>query len=245
MKIIVAKNYREMSKIAADLVVRQIKRKPASVLGLATGHTPFELYDDLVQAYRRGKVSFKKVKTFNLDEYAGLGENNRSSCHYYMKNKFFKKVDLSKKNIFIPDGRAADLKKECAAYERKIRRAGGVDLQILGIGLDGHIGFNEPGSNFSSKTRLVKLAESTRRANAKYFGGRALVPQSAVTMGLGTILKAKKVILLASGREKAAIVKLTLRGKADKITPASVLRKHPQVTVILDKTAAELIKLPK
>lgn len=237
MKVIIAKNYRQMSRLAADLIVRQIKKKPSSVLGLATGHTPVELYRDLVAAHRKKRVSFKKVKTFNLDEYVGLDRSDPRSYHSYMKKNLSGKVDLSAASEFILDGQAKDFKKECADFEKKIRRAGGIDLQILGIGLDGHIGFNEPGSSFGSKTRAVKLALSTRKANQKYFVSLSKVPKRALTMGIGTIMRARQIILLAHGAEKAGTIVRLLEGKTSVRLPASALLEHPNCFIIIDKTA--------
>lgn len=241
MDIIITKNYKTMSRMAAELIIKQIKKKPASVLGLATGRTHIELYRELVKAHRKKRVRFKKVKTFNLDEYVGLNRSDQRSYHSYMKQRLFRGLDLPKENEYILDGKAENLKKECARFERLIKQAGGIDLQILGIGRNGHIGFNEPGSSFGSKTRPVKLTASTRRANAKYFGGINKMPKAALTMGIGTIMRAKKIILLASGNEKAAIVARALQDKVSRQTPASILQKHPNCVVILDQSAAKMI----
>ncbi len=242
MEIIIAKNYRELSRLAAEAVIRQIRRKPRTVLGLPTGHTPIELYHDLVAAYQTKKISFRYVSTFNLDEYVGLNQTDPRGYHSYMRKNLFSKVDLKPENEHILDGRASNVKKECARFEAQLRKVGGIDLLILGIGKDGHIGFNEPGSKINSKTRTVKLSESTRRANAKYFGSAAKVPRRALTMGIGTIMQAKKIILLAHGKEKAAIVKQALSGKISAKIPASFLRQHRNLIVILDKAAASKLK---
>ncbi len=246
MKIIIAKNYNSMSAKAAELVIKQIQRKKNSVLGLATGNTPLGMYKNLARAYKKGEVNFKNAITFNLDEYVGLSENNKNSYHYYMRENLFKHIDIAQKNIFIlngsPPAGGKNLKKECGNFEKMIKEKGGIDLQILGIGLNDHIGFNEPGSSFKSKTRSVNLATATRKANAKYFSGADKVPNKALTMGLATITRAKKIILLASGREKAEIIAKALAGKITPAVPASILQKHPDVTVILDKEAASELR---
>lgn len=245
MKIIIAKNYNSMSAKAAELVIEQIKRKKNSVLGLATGNTPLGMYKNLARACKKGEVSFKNAITFNLDEYVGLGADNKNSYHYYMRENLFKHIDIAQKNIFILNGAAKNLKKECGNFEKIIKEKGGIDLQILGVGLNDHIGFNEPGLSFKSNTRSVNLTAATREANAKYFSGIKEVPKRALTMGLATITRAKKIILLASGKEKAEIIAKALKGKIKPAVPASILQKHPDVTVILDKEAAGIILLPK
>lgn len=238
MKIIIAKDYNSMSRKAADLIIQQIQKKKNSVLGLATGDTPLGMYKNLAKAHKKGEVSFKKITAFNLDEYAGLSEDNKNSYHYYMRKNLFKHIDIAQKNIFILNGAAKNLKKECGNFEKMIKERKGIDLQILGIGLNDHIGFNEPGSSFKSKTRPVNLTTATRAANAKYFSGINEVPKRALTMGLATIMRAKKIILLASGGKKARIIAKALAGKIKRSVPASILQKHPDVTVILDKEAA-------
>jgi len=238
MKIIIAKNYQIMSKLAADLVIGELKRKSQTVLGLPTGGTPLGLYKNLAKACQRKKISFKEVKTLNLDEYAGLVKTDSRSYHSFMKDKLFNLIDIKAENIFFPDGQAKNLKQAGAGYERLIKKHGGIDLMILGIGLDGHIGFNEPGSAFTSKTGVVNLKEQTRRANAKYFAKLEDVPHRAITMGLATIMKAKKIILLAAGPKKSAIVKRALTGKITKSVPASILQNHKNLTVILEAGAA-------
>lgn len=240
MKIIIAKDYNSMSAKAAVLVIKQIQMKKNSVLGLATGNTPLGVYKNLVNACKKGEVSFKKITAFNLDEYAGLSEDDKNSYHYYMRENLFKHIDIDKKNIFILNGAAKNLKKECGNFEKMIKEKKGIDLQILGIGLNDHIGFNEPGSSFNSKTRAIDLTMSTRKANAKYFSNINKVPKRALTMGLATITRAKKIILLASGKEKAEIIAKALKGGVNRNAPASILQKHPDVTVILDKQAARL-----
>lgn len=243
MKIIITKNYKTLSTLAASLVIKQIKKKKSSIFGLPTGHTPQGLYQELTNIYNNKQISFKFVKTFNLDEYVGIRAKDSRSYHSYMQKNFFNKIDIKKTNIYLPNEEADDLKKECANYEKLIKKFP-IDLLILGIGHDGHIGFNEPGSKFSSKTRTINLLATTKASNAKYFGGQKKVPTQAITMGLSTIMKAKKIILLVSGNDKANIIKKALKEKITQKIPASILQKHPDATIILDETAAtKLIKL--
>lgn len=239
MKIIIAKNYQAMSKLAADLVIRELKEKRQTTLGLPTGSTPLGLYKNLAKACLGEKISFKEVKTFNLDEYAGLAKTDGSSYHSFMQNKLFNFIDIKAKNIFFPDGQAKNLRQAGAKYDSLIKKHHGLDLLILGIGLNGHIGFNEPGSDFNSKTRIVSLKEQTRRANAKYFAKAEDMPRQAITMGLATIMKARKIILLAAGAKKSAMVKQALTGKITKSAPASILQNHKNLTVILENKAAK------
>ncbi len=238
MKIIITKNKQLLTVRAANLVIKQIKKKKNSVLGLSTGNTPLGMYKKLIQAYRQGKISFKNVATFNLDEYVGLDEKGKGSYHYYMQKHLFRHINIKEKNIFIPNGLAKNLKTECLNYEKSITKKKKIDLIILGIGSNGHLGFNEPGSLFKSKTRVVKLSLETRQANAKNFKSLRAVPKKAITMGIYTIMQARKTILLASGKGKANIIARTLKGKVNKRIPASYLQFHPNITVILDKKAA-------
>ncbi len=241
MEIIVAKNYREMSIIAADLALRQLARKKSSVLGLATGNTPIGFYRELVKANHRGDVSFKNVKTFNLDEFAGLDDTDRGSLFYYMRKHLFDKVDLQPKNINMIDGRAKNLKAECHRFDQAIKKAGGIDWQLLGIGGNGHIGWNEPGTSFKSRTHLLDLTIKSRRAQAENFKSIKEVPRQGLTMGIGTIMEAKQLVLLADGKEKAKIVREALRGRIRQRVPATALQRHPNLTVILDEDAASAL----
>lgn len=245
MKIIITDNYQLMSEIAAGLVIERIKRDKKTVLALPTGGTPIGTYKNLAKAVKNKKISFKLVKTFNLDEYIGLGGTDSHSYHAFMKSKLFDWIDIKKENIFIPDGQAENLKRASADYESLIKKSGGIDLVILGVGLDGHIGFNEPGSAFNSKTRVVKLTIATRRSNARYFNSLKQVPGRAITVGLGTIMKAKEIILLASGERKAGIIKRALKGKVTKLVPASILQKHKNLTIILTTSAAGELRSDK
>ncbi len=242
MRIIVTDNYGEMSQAAARTVARQILAKQDSVLGLPTGNTPIGMYGQLIKLCSHGLISFSKVVTFNLDEYRGLSSDHPGSFYQYMRENLFDQVDIREENIHILDGIAPDTEGECRQYEEEIRRHGGIDLQVLGIGLNGHIGFNEPGSNWGSKTRLVNLSAETRRRESRNFRDPGEIPTQAITMGIRTIMRAKRILLLASGQEKAPAAKQALRGPVTEKAPASVLQLHPAVTVILDKEASSLIK---
>lgn len=241
MRIIIEKDYQAMSQKAALLVAAQITLKPDSVLGLATGGTPIAMYENLIELYNKNEISFSEVKSFNLDEYCGLNPKNKNSYHYYMNKNFFKDINIKKENINIPDGTVSDIKKECKLYERKIKESGGIDLQILGIGSNGHIGFNEPAENLNANTDVVKLSEETIEANSRYFESREKVPKKAISMGIATILKSEKIILLANGINKAEAIKKTISGKISTKVPASLLQTHSKVIMLLDKKAASLI----
>ncbi|OGY55574.1 MAG: glucosamine-6-phosphate deaminase [Candidatus Buchananbacteria bacterium RIFCSPLOWO2_01_FULL_40_23b] len=243
MRFIITKNYQELSQKAADLVIKQIKQKPNSVLGLATGSTPLGLYQNLVKVYKQGSIDFKKITTFNLDEYYGLTPTDKQSYHYFMWHNLFSKININPKNIFIPDGliKKNQLKIYCQNYEREIKKHGGIDLQILGLGQNGHLGFNEPGFNFNSKTRLVNLTKTTISANSRFFNNKKIMPRQAVTMGLKTITQAKKIILLASGENKAKVIALAVKGQVTAKVPASILQKHKNTTFILDQKAVSLL----
>jgi glucosamine-6-phosphate deaminase len=241
MEIIVAKNYHEMSMIAADLAMRQLKRKKTSVLGLATGDTPIGFYRELARANHRGDISFKKVTTFNLDEFVGLDDTDRGSLFYYMRKHLFDKVDLEPKRINMLDGRAKNIKAECHRFEQLIKKAGGVDWQLLGIGANGHIGWNEPGTSFKSRTHALNLTIKSRRAQAVNFKSIKDVPKQGLTMGIGTIMEAKQLVLLADGQEKARIIREALRGRIRQKVPATALQRHPNLVVIIDEEAASIL----
>ncbi|WP_027308120.1 glucosamine-6-phosphate deaminase [Caloramator sp. ALD01] len=243
MRIIVTENYDELSKKAADIVASQLILKPKSVIGFATGGTPIGMYKEIVKMYREGKFSFKDVVTFNLDEYYGLDRENPQSYYFYMMEHLFKYVDIDKNNINIPDGRAEDIEKECIEYEEKIEKAGGIDLQILGIGKNGHIGFNEPDVKFEAKTHLVRLDEDTIKANSRFFNSIEEVPTKAISMGIKTIMHTRKIVLLASGKEKAEIIEKMVNGPITPDVPASILQLHPDVTLILDREAASQLNI--
>ncbi|SMC25549.1 glucosamine-6-phosphate deaminase [Clostridium acidisoli DSM 12555] len=241
MELIVVKDYEEMSKKAAAIMSSQVLLKKDSVLGLATGDTPLGMYKELINKYKKNEIDFSKVKTFNLDEYYGVDRNNSQSYYFYMMNNFFKYINIDMSNINIPDGTAQNVEKECINYDRKIKEADGMDLQILGIGVNGHIGFNEPNVSFEAQTHLVSLDDKTIKSNARFFNSIDEVPVKAISMGIKTILQSKKIILLASGESKAKAIYNTVKGKISPETPASILQLHQDVTIILDEKAANLI----
>jgi len=238
MRIIIVDSKEEMGKKAASLVSSQIILKPDSVLGLATGGTPLGMYKELINLYNEKEIDFKLVKTFNLDEYVGIGKENDQSYHYYMMNNLFEFINIPEENINIPDGSAKDIEEECLRYESAIKQAGGIDIQVLGIGTNGHIGFNEPDVNFEAETHLVKLEESTIQANSIYFKTIKEVPTTAVSMGIKTIMNSRKIVLLANGLSKAEAIYGLVNGKINPNLQASILQLHPDVTLILDKDAA-------
>jgi glucosamine-6-phosphate deaminase len=242
MKIIVTKDLEELSSQAANLIIEQIRTKPNSVIGLPTGRTPVLMYQKLVQAYQTSQVSFAQVKTFNLDEYVGLSRTSLDSFYAYMKKNFFDHVDIKQENIFVLDGLATNLADECVNYERQLESYGGMDLAVLGIGKDGHIGFCEPGVSWESRTMVINLDKSTLQSNADGLVDLDKVPERALTMGLGTIMEAKKIMLLASGVSKQEIVAKALKEKPTEKVPASILQTHTELTVILDEAAAGTTK---
>lgn len=238
MKLIVEKNYDEMSKRAAELILEEINKNRELRLGLATGSTPIGTYRELIEAYNNNKVDFSKVMSFNLDEYIGLSPDNESSYRYFMDDNLFKHINIKRENTHVPDGRAEDLDAYCREYDKLIEDNGGIDIQILGIGSNGHIAFNEPNEVLPLATNIVDLKESTIKDNARFFNSIDEVPKKAITMGIGSIFKAKKIILLASGESKKDIVEQLLNNK--ELTtrlPASMLLLHQDVTVIVDEKA--------
>lgn len=241
MKIIVEENYEKMSNRAALLLASQIHLKENSKLGLATGGTPMGMYNKLIEMYNEDEVDFSQVMTFNLDEYCGLSKENPNSYHYYMFDNFFNHINIKKENVNIPDGMAEDYNKECREYEALIENAGGIDLQVLGIGANGHIGFNEPAEKLNVMTNVVNLSKETIQANSRYFENEEKVPKQAISMGMATILKSKRILLLASGKNKVEAIKATVSGKISTGVPASLLQTHPEITLIIDKEAAALI----
>lgn len=241
MRVVTARDYDQMSRKAAYIFAAQLVRKPDSVLGLATGDTPKGLYRELVRMYREGDIDFSSASSFNLDEYVGLRPDDPQSYRHYMREQLFSRVNIRPESTSVPDGTAGDLEAECVRYESALRRAGGADIQVLGLGTDGHIGFNEPDQEFPAATRIVRLDESTIEANSRFFRSREEVPTMAITMGIGTIMSARSIVLLASGRSKAEPVRGMVRGPITPRLPASVLQLHPDVTVILDEEAASLL----
>ncbi len=240
MEIIICEDVTAGASLCSEIIMKQIKKKKNSVLGLATGATMVPLYKNLTKIYKDKKINFSKVKTFNLDEYFGLDGSEKESFRKFMYDSLFKKTNIKEQNINLLNGKTSNWKKECNDYEHKIKRAGGIDIQILGIGTNGHIAFNEPGSSINSKTRLVKLTSQTIRDNKKYFKNKKM-PEYALSMGIKTILSSKKVILLAFGENKSKIIKKFLESKPTKNIPATFLKSHDDLTVILDKKAAKLI----
>ena len=243
MRIYEAKDYQEMSRKAANILSAQVILKPDSVLGLATGSTPIGMYDQLVEWYKKGDLDFSKVKTVNLDEYKGLTHDNDQSYYYFMHEHLFDRVNIDPANTNVPDGTEEDPEKECARYEKLIESMGGVDIQLLGIGHNGHIGFNEPDSTFAKTTHCVDLAESTIEANKRFFASVDDVPRQAYTMGIGTIMKAKKILLIVNGESKADAVATAFFGPITPEVPASILQFHSDVVVIGDSAA--LSKIPR
>lgn len=237
MKIIEVKNYQQMSQKAAELIINKVRSQPAIHLGLATGGTPIGTYSQLIEDHRENGTSYRKTITFNLDEYIGLSGKNPNSYRYYMDKQLFNHIDIKKTNTHIPQGDAANMGKECLRYEQVIDDLGGIDLQILGIGSNGHIGFNEPGTSFQSKTHIVDLASSTIEANARFFERQEEVPTKAITMGISTIMKSKAILLLISGKVKRDALQHLLYDEVTESFPASVLKNHPCVTIIADEAA--------
>ena len=239
MEIIIQPTPEAATAIAARLVAGVSRKKSGCVLGLATGSTPVLLYRELIAM----KLDWRKVTTFNLDEYIGLPPEHSQSYHSFMRENLFQHVNVPKKNVNIPDGLAKDIPKFCAKYEKQIRAAGGIDLQVLGIGTDGHIGFNEPTSSLASRTRIKTLTPQTRRDNARFFGSEDKVPHHCITMGIGTILDARHNLLLAFGKGKARAIAEAVEGPVTSMNPASVLQLHAKTTVCLDEAAASELKL--
>ncbi|OUP50465.1 glucosamine-6-phosphate deaminase [Lachnoclostridium sp. An181] len=243
MRIIKTEDYNEMSRKAANIIAAQVISKPNCVLGLATGSTPIGTYKRLVEMYEAGDLDFSGVKTANLDEYKGLTRDNDQSYYFFMHDNLFNHVNIDPENTNIPDGTKEDAEKECAAYEELIKELGGVDLQLLGLGHNGHIGFNEPADDFPVATHCVDLQESTIEANKRFFASIDDVPRKAYTMGIGTIMNADKILILVSGEDKADIVAKAFFGPVTPQVPASVLQLHKNVTLIAD--AAALSKVNK
>ncbi len=242
MKVIVTENYEEMSDVATKFFADVITDKPDCVLGLATGSTPVGMYNNLTKAYQEGKLDFSKVKSVNLDEYYPIAPDNDQSYRYFMNKNLFDRVNIDKDNTYVPDGATKDPEAACRAHEDKIDELGGIDIQVLGIGRNGHIGFNEPSADgLFSDTHLTDLTQNTIEANARFFESIDDVPKYALTMGIGSVFKARRIIILASGAEKADAVKKMVSGTISTMCPASMLALHPDVTVICDKAAYSLV----
>lgn len=232
MKFITVDSYEKLSQKAADIIAAQVIMKPNSVLGLATGSSPLGTYAKLAEKYNAGNLDFSEVTSVNLDEYVGLKGDNDQSYRYFMDTNLFKNINIDKNKTFVPNGCAADLEKEGEEYDNRICELGGIDIQLLGIGLDGHIGFNEPDEVFVKETHVVTLDASTIEANARFFESEADVPRKAITMGMGAIMQAKKVLLIANGKNKYDILQKAFYGPITPLVPASILQLHPDVTVI-------------
>lgn len=238
MEIIIQPTLAAATEIAARIIAGLLGEKPDAVLGLATGSTPLLLYQRLIEM----KLDWSRVTTFNLDEYIGLPRTHPQSYHSFMEKSLFRHVNIAPENIHIPDGNTKDIPAFCASYEEQIKAAGGIDLQLLGIGTDGHIGFNEPTSSLASRTRIKTLAPQTRRDNARFFGNEESVPHHVITMGIGTIMEARQNLMLAFGPGKARAVAGAVEGPVTSVNPASVLQMHPSVKVCLDEPAASLLQ---
>lgn len=243
MNIIRAKDYQDMSRKAANIISAQIIMKPDCVLGLATGSTPVGTYRQLIEWYEKGDLDFSRVSTVNLDEYRGLTHIDPQSYYYFMQENLFDHVNIDKTATHVPDGTNPDAADACVKHEQIIKSLGGIDLQLLGLGNNGHIGFNEPGAAFEKETHLVDLAESTIRANARFFTSIDEVPKQAYTMGIRTIMQAKKILVVVSGEGKADIVSRAFFGPVTPEVPASILQMHPDVTVVCDEAALSLSPL--
>lgn len=240
MEVIIKNNYEEISKLAADYLINTVKAKNNAILGLPTGSTPIGMYQEVINRYK-DNISFQNVRTFNLDEYVGLDKSNLNSYRYFMDENLFSHIDIKEENIHIPNGVARDIEKECINYENLLKTTGQMDIMYLGIGHNGHIGFNEPDEFFEPYTHIVKLTEDTIEANKRFFDNIESVPKTAITMGIKTIMSAKKIILLASGESKAEAILKTVKGKITPRVPASILQLHNDVTLIIDKDAAKFL----
>lgn len=243
MEVVISETYEEMSRLAAREVARVLNSKPNAVLGLATGSTPLGLYRELVRMHKEEGLDFSQVTTFNLDEYVGLTKDHPQSYHYFMHENLFKHINIAPQNIYIPSGTTDNYRAFCAWYEQRIKEVGGIDLQLLGIGSDGHIAFNEPSSSLGSRTRIKTLARQTIEDNARFFDRIEDVPVFAITMGVGTILEARQIILLANGEKKADAVAKAIEGPITSMITASALQLHPDCTVYLDRAAASKLQM--
>ncbi|MCE5272663.1 glucosamine-6-phosphate deaminase [bacterium] len=238
MDVIVKPSYEEVSALAARMIADVVEDNPRCVLGLATGSTPVAAYRELISIHKEQGLDFSQVVTFNLDEYVGLDEKNEQSYHYFMWENLFSHINIRPENVHIPEGNAEDVVEFCQLYEQMIESFGGIDLQLLGIGSNGHIAFNEPTGSLGSRTHLTRLTERTRRDNARFFKSLDEVPSQAMTMGIGTILDAASILLVANGESKAEAVAKMVEGPVTAMVPASALQLHPSVTVIVDAPAA-------
>ncbi len=239
MEIIICENYEELSEKGAQYFADQITKKPDSVIGLATGGTPVGLYKNLIKWNKEGKIDFSKVTSFNLDEYYPISPDNDQSYRYFMNDNLFDHINIDKSKTYVPDGRAEDPSEECLRYEKLIAEKGPVEIQLLGIGRNGHIAFNEPDEKLNAITHITGLTESTIEANARFFNDISEVPTRALTMGMGTILKSKKIVMLISGKDKHQVLTELLNDDITTSNPATLLKVHPDVVIICDKAAYE------
>lgn len=237
MKVYKVKDYQELSRKAGNLIAAQVIMKPDCVLGLATGSSPIGTYDHLTAMYENGDLDFSQVTTVNLDEYKGLDASNDQSYRYFMNTHLFDRINVPKEHTYVPDGTEADSEKACAAYNEILHQVGTVDLQLLGLGHDGHIGFNEPSDTFADETQCVDLTEVTIQANKRFFASEEDVPKQAYTMGIGTIMRAKTVLVIVSGEDKADILSRVINGPVTPQVPASILQFHPNAIIIADEAA--------
>lgn len=242
MIIYSGKDYEEVSRKAANIMSAQIIMKPNAVLGLATGSTPVGMYKQLIEWYKKGDLDFSQITSVNLDEYKGLSGDNDQSYRYFMNHNLFDHVNIRKECTYVPDGLDKDSDAACKAYEEIIEKVGGIDLQLLGLGHNGHIGFNEPADEFPKTTHCVDLTESTIQANKRFFENEADVPRQAYTMGIGTIMSAKKILVVVSGEDKAEILNKVINGPITPQVPASILQLHPDVTIVADEAALSKTK---
>lgn len=243
MKVIEVHDYSEMSQKTAEYIIEKVRQNPSITLGLATGGTPIGIYKNLIMDHQKNGTTYKNVSTFNLDEYIGLSGVDKNSYRYFMNEQLFNHIDINKNNTHIPLGDLKNTESECIRYEELIRKHGGIDLQIIGIGSNGHIGFNEPGTSFNSTTHIVNLAESTINANARFFNRVEDVPKRAITMGISTLLKSREILLCVSGENKKEAMSKLLTGEITESLPASVLKNHPNVTIITDQAAISGLKV--
>lgn len=241
MEVLIFDKEMEASHYAARMFSRLIREKPDAVLGLATGSTPDHLYAELRRQHKEEDLNFSGITSFNLDEYVGLERQNSASYRYFMQQVLFDHVNVNRERVHLPDGESADVPATCQAYEESISAAGGIDLQVLGLGGDGHIGFNEPSSSLASRTRIKTLTQETRRDNARFFNSVEEVPRHCITMGIGTIMDARQIVLLAFGERKARAVRQVVEGPITAMCPATILQMHPSVVVLLDEAAASTL----
>ncbi|MBM7571313.1 glucosamine-6-phosphate deaminase [Aquibacillus albus] len=239
MKVITVNDYADMSKKAANMILERVHYSKKLTLGLATGGTPVGTYEHLIKDHKENKTSYQHVTSFNLDEYVGLDPSDRNSYHYYMNEHLFNHIDIPEQQTHIPNGIAENVQQECNDYDQKIMECDGIDLQLLGLGHNGHIGFNEPGTSFETTTHVVSLTKATREANARFFNSFDEVPTQAITMGIQTIMKSKEILLLVSGKKKSSALARLVNGEMDTTFPASILNKHANVTIVADHDALQ------